>query len=212
MNASTDSTLPPPAPSGQQAPIRLPLGALAPDPKNPRRITDEAAAGLATSTETFGDLSGIVFNDRTKQLIAGHQRIKVLRAAGATDFQREGNTGYIVHPKTGERFPVRFVDRDETWQRLANLTANNSFLQGTFEETTWNARARPALPGMWSNRSTWTNWRSGFTPCSSTAAQRAPLAWRVMRRHNGAFPAKLFGNQTRCHRTPDRTISPPNSA
>ncbi|MGC9984101.1 MAG: DNA modification methylase [Polyangia bacterium] len=134
MNANTDLTLPPPAPSGQQATIRLPIATLAPDPRNPRRISDEAAAGLSVSTETFGDLSGIIFNDRTKQLIAGHQRVKVLRAAGATEFHRDGNAGWIAHPKTGERFPVRFVDQDETWQRLANLTANNSFLQGTWTE------------------------------------------------------------------------------
>ena len=46
-----------------------PITDLTPDPANPRRMTDEASAGLARSTERFGDLSGIVFNDRTQQLM-----------------------------------------------------------------------------------------------------------------------------------------------
>lgn len=34
--------------------LRLPIAALAADPKNPRRISDEAQQGLAVSLETFG--------------------------------------------------------------------------------------------------------------------------------------------------------------
>jgi len=35
------------------------------DPKNPRTITDRAAAALRESLRRFGDLSGVVFNRRT---------------------------------------------------------------------------------------------------------------------------------------------------
>jgi hypothetical protein len=71
---------------------------------------------------------------RTGQLVSGHQRIAALKEAGATELVRTGDWGYIVHPKTGEHFPVRFVDWDETRQRLANLVSNNPELQGEFTE------------------------------------------------------------------------------
>lgn len=51
------------------------LDDLAAAPYNPRRISEDAAAGLRGSIETFGDLSGIVWNERTGNLVAGHQRV-----------------------------------------------------------------------------------------------------------------------------------------
>lgn len=112
----------------------LPISTLKADPKNPRKISSEALDGLATSLETFGPLD-IVFNEATGELVSGHQRIASLRKAGASTFTRtEGEDyGYIVHPKTAERFPVRFVRWDETKQRMANLVANNPHLQGEFD-------------------------------------------------------------------------------
>lgn len=114
--------------------LRMHLSALAPDPRNPRKMTDEARAGLGVSLEEFGDLSGIVFNDRTGQIVGAHQRLERLRAAGAIEVVRDGSEGYVLHPKTGERFHVRFVDWDETKQRMANLVANNPHIAGDFTE------------------------------------------------------------------------------
>jgi len=111
----------------------LPIAILAPDPKNPRRMPDGSAAGLAISLETFGALD-IVFNDETGELVSGHQRVAQLKAAGAAEVVRDGDWGHIVHPKTGERFPVRFVKWDATKQSMANLVANNPHLQGEFTE------------------------------------------------------------------------------
>jgi hypothetical protein len=110
----------------------VPIAALKADPKNPRRIDPDAAKGLAVSLETFGDLAGITFDDETGSLIAGHQRVSQLKAAGATEFVRTGDTGYIAHPKTGERFPIRFVRWDPVKQSMANLVANNPAIGGTF--------------------------------------------------------------------------------
>ena len=112
-------------------PTRLPIAILKADPRNPRKMAPEATSGLAISMETFGPLD-IVFNQRTGELVSGHQRIDRLKAAGATELIREGEWGHIVHPKTGERFPVRFVEWDETKQRMGNLVANNPALQGDF--------------------------------------------------------------------------------
>jgi DNA modification methylase len=114
--------------------MRLPISALKPDPKNPRKMDEAARVGLAVSLETFGPLD-VVFNDETGELVSGHQRIAALKAAGATELVREGNVGYIEHPTTGERFPVRFVRWDATKQRMANLVANNPELQGQFDES-----------------------------------------------------------------------------
>jgi DNA modification methylase len=113
--------------------IRVPLTTLAPDPDNPREMSEEARAGLGVSMETFGEL-GMVFNDRTGQWVSGHQRYERLLAAGAKECVRTGDEGYVEHPKTGERFRVRFVDWDETKQRMANLVANNPHIGGDFTE------------------------------------------------------------------------------
>jgi len=117
----------------QDKPMRLPIATLAPDPKNPRKMSEEARTGLGVSLETFGDLN-IVFNETTKQLVSGHMRVAALKAAGATEFVRDGDWAYITHPKTGERFPVRIVAWDPLRQKLANLTANNDFIRGDFTE------------------------------------------------------------------------------
>lgn len=103
------------------------------DPQNARTISAEALAGLGVSMQTFGDLSGIVFNQRSGRLVAGHQRMEQLRAAGAKTWRRTSKAeGVIVHPKTEERFPVRIVEWDDTTERLANLAANNPEIQGSF--------------------------------------------------------------------------------
>ncbi len=96
-------------------------------------MDDGARSGLAVSLETFGPLD-IVFNDETGELVSGHQRIAALKASGAVEFVRQGEAGYVEHPKTGERFPVRFVRWDATKQRMANLVANNPELQGQFDD------------------------------------------------------------------------------
>jgi len=67
-------------------------------------------------------------------LVAGHQRMKVLRAAGATEWVRSGDDAYIVHPKTKERFRIRIVKWDEVMHRMAELTANNDRIQGEYTD------------------------------------------------------------------------------
>lgn len=109
-----------------------PIETLAADPHNPRRISPEALTGLGVSMRTFGDLSTVVWNKRSGRLVGGHQRLEQLRRAGVRTWSHNGQGGEIVHPETGERFPVRIVDWDETTERLANLAANNPALQGEF--------------------------------------------------------------------------------
>lgn len=43
---------------------------------NPRKISDKHLAMMKKSMVEFGDLSGIIFNRRTGNLVGGHQRVK----------------------------------------------------------------------------------------------------------------------------------------
>jgi adenine-specific DNA-methyltransferase len=106
------------------------LAGLTAAPYNPRRITERALAGLGYSVGEFGDVSGIVFNQRTGRLVAGHQRVKALRA-------RYGDLaiadGKITTPE-GHAFPVRLVDWPESKEKAANIAANSPTIAGAFTE------------------------------------------------------------------------------
>lgn len=65
----------------------MPLARLEANPDNPRKITPEALARLKRSMDTFGTLSPLTWNKRTGRLLAGHQRIKIMRADGAKTAQ-----------------------------------------------------------------------------------------------------------------------------
>lgn len=102
---------------------------------NPREMPEERLAGLGVSTETYGDLSGIVWNERSSTLVAGHQRMTVLDRAGAKSWVRVSNgEGYIVDPRTNERFAIRIVDWDQPTEIAARIQANNPELQGEFTD------------------------------------------------------------------------------
>lgn len=98
---------------------------LRPAPYNPRSISDEAAAGLGVSMHRFGDLSGIIWNARSGNLVCGHQRVVQLRDKGAKMI-----AGAVV--LDGTRFPVRIVDWSEADERTANVAANNPNIAGEF--------------------------------------------------------------------------------
>ncbi len=104
--------------------------ALGVDPKNPRRITDQAAAGLSVSLSEFGDLSGIVFNERTQQLVCGHQRIDQIRKRWG-ELPIEGD---VIRSPEGHEFRVRLVDWPIAKQRAANVAANSQRIAGEFTD------------------------------------------------------------------------------
>ena len=97
------------------------------DPNNPRTITPEAQAGLTHSLESFGDISGIVWNRRSGTLVAGHQRVEALRAKHGAALHLDG--GELVAP-TGERYRIRVVDWPEAKARAALVAANHAGIQG----------------------------------------------------------------------------------
>lgn len=103
------------------------------DAANPRKIDDDGAAGLAKSLEKFGDLSGIVFNTRTGELVTGHQRVRQIQAhwpeakIEVIDVSRGA-----IRIDADRYFNVRVVDWTQAKQRAANVAANNAKIQGKF--------------------------------------------------------------------------------
>lgn len=103
---------------------------------NPRFISDKRLTNLSKSMGKYGDLSGVVFNQRSKTLVSGHQRLKTLRVAGvktqietkkAKDKFGTVAEGYIVAKlDSGElRIPLRIVDwSDKKVEMAANIAAN----------------------------------------------------------------------------------------
>ena len=81
----------------------LNTAALTGDPANPREISESAAAGLGYSMAEFGDLSGITYNLRTGELVAGHQRMGQIR-------QRWGDLA--IEPLADEDLSCRVQQHD----------------------------------------------------------------------------------------------------
>jgi hypothetical protein len=101
---------------------------LKPASYNPRKISEASRAALAKSMSDLGDISGIVWNETTGNLVCGHQRVDQLRKLGAV---MEGSD--IVLP-SGERFAVRVVRWDTQREKLANMAANNPKAAGEFTD------------------------------------------------------------------------------
>ena len=98
-------------------PIRLmPLSMLKPAAYNPRRITDYAKAGLRNAIEKFGMVQQIVWNERTGNVVGGHQRLDALTAIGE-------DTAEVV-----------VVDLSEQDEKILNLSLNNPETQGTWDD------------------------------------------------------------------------------
>lgn len=103
---------------------------------NPRVISKKRLDNLHKSMTTYGDLSGVVFNVKTKTLVSGHQRLKPLRDAGIkTEIKTKPVTdkfgtvaeGYVIaKTSSGElRIPYREVSwGDKKAEMAANIAAN----------------------------------------------------------------------------------------
>lgn len=118
-----------------------PLDQLNKNPKNPRKISKEDFENLKRSMAKFGDLSGIVFNRTTGQLVGGHQRIEAFKSLPAKkqviithqyDQPNQFGTvalGYIDY--NNEQYGYREVEWDEATENAANIAANR--IQGEFD-------------------------------------------------------------------------------
>lgn len=100
-------------------------------PKNPRKISHEKLGLLKKSLQEFGDLSGIVYNQKLDRLSGGHQRIKSIPEDAEIVIEREyqepTQAGTIAEGfiKLGtERMSYRVVEWDEVKDVAANIAAN----------------------------------------------------------------------------------------
>jgi hypothetical protein len=109
------------------------LSELKPADYNPRSIDEESFEGLKYSLEEFGDLSGIVFNKATGNLICGHQRRNGLleKYVDLSIVMVNDEIGCVQTPE-GWKYSVRFVDWSLKKEKAANLAANNPKIQGEF--------------------------------------------------------------------------------
>lgn len=94
----------------------MPLRDLMAAPYNPRSISAEALAGLRASVERFGLVQPIVWNERTRRVVGGHQRLKVLQDAGEVAAR------------------VCVVDLPESEEKALNVALNNPHIAGEFTE------------------------------------------------------------------------------
>lgn len=115
----------PPRAARTKPPVLASIEDLTPNPRNPRTIDDEASRGLRKSLETFGDLSGVVYNRRTGRLVTGHQRIQQMKELGG---QYRDGAIWIGE----DSYSVRVVDWPEEKEKAALVTANNPKIQGVW--------------------------------------------------------------------------------
>lgn len=108
------------------------LANLKPAPYNPRSISSHDYHSLVKSIKELGDLSGLVFNTQTKQMVGGHQRKQAYQELGGIieiveRLAKPNSVGTIAYGfvKIGdERYAYREVDWPEHKEKLANLAAN----------------------------------------------------------------------------------------
>ncbi len=103
---------------------------LHPSPKNPRTITPEKLKMLRSALTRFGDLGGVVFNRKSKQLVGGHQRTKIFERGEVVvtkKYPKPTRTGTVAEgfiELKGERFAYREVSWDRDTETAANIAAN----------------------------------------------------------------------------------------
>lgn len=104
---------------------------LAPNPKNPRTITEPKLEQLKKALLEFGDLSGVVFNRTSGQLVGGHQRAKQFDSTAevtiAKTYAKPTRTGTVAEGYVtfhGERFAYREVKWPKHKEMAANIAAN----------------------------------------------------------------------------------------
>jgi hypothetical protein len=125
---SSRASKPPKSTPGQPDQHPGSIADLAPNARNPRKITDARLGALRRSLREFGDLSAIVFNRNTRHLIGGHQRIKI--------FKRDKQAKVVVTDK---------LDPPDKWGTAAwgyvQLADGNTF---AYREVAWGEQRETA--------------------------------------------------------------------
>lgn len=107
--------------------------------KNPRKMGAEEFKLLTESLNEFGDLSGVIFNAQTGNLVGGHQRINHFKRTDAKvmiteSFEEPTKSGTVAQGYIfldGEKYSYREVKWDEDKEQRANILANK--VSGTWD-------------------------------------------------------------------------------
>lgn len=112
---------------------KVPISKLNPAPYNPRvelKPEDKEYQAIKNSIESFGYLDPIVWNERTGNIVSGHQRYQILKDKGETELE------------------VMVVDFDMDKEKACNLAMNKAVglwdddklneLLEEMKETPWN--------------------------------------------------------------------------
>jgi len=105
---------------------------LTPAGYNPRKaLSMDELASLKKALLEFGDLSGVVFNRRSGNLVSGHQRISVIPKNAVIEiterFNEPSRTGTVAHGFIiieGEKYTYKEVSWDALREKAANIAAN----------------------------------------------------------------------------------------
>jgi len=88
--------------------VKVPIEKLNPAPYNPRKITEKQLELLEKSIKEDGYIEPLVWNKQTGNLVAGHQRLKILKKLGNKEIE------------------VVVVDVSEKREKVLNLRLNKS--------------------------------------------------------------------------------------
>jgi hypothetical protein len=103
---------------------------------NPRRMSKDAKSGLKNSIEKFGDISGIVFNKKTNELVGGNHRWELLQKkyGNTLNLRQLGESDLYAIYANDEftSYTLREVNWDEQTAKAANITANSQAISGFF--------------------------------------------------------------------------------
>lgn len=99
---------------------------------NPRKISQKQLSQLEDTLRRLGDLSGIVYNHKSKQMIGGNQRsvaidfdtceLEIIKRNAKPDKQGTTAVGFVIWE--GSRYNFREVHWDAKTEREANIVAN----------------------------------------------------------------------------------------
>lgn len=99
-------------------PLEIDRGKIKNAPYNPRTIDDKAKEKLRRGIEKKGLVEPIVWNERTGNIVGGHQRLEQIDAL-------EGHQNYII--------TVSAIDVDEKAEMELNVLLNNPSAQGDWD-------------------------------------------------------------------------------
>ena len=110
--------------------------------KNPRKLTDRQFKLLKRDLKKLGDLSGVVHDKNSDEIISGNQRSKIFeinkcKIEITREYKKPTRTGtiaegYIIYQD--EKFSYRRVDWNSEQCERANIVANKAGGEFNFEE------------------------------------------------------------------------------